>query len=107
MNKIIEHATNILVVDDHPIVRKGIAALLCHTASYITEASCAAEAADISRTHNIDIAVIDIDLPDANGLELITRLRSTKPYSLRGVHNARGTMDYRRTTGCQCAGYCA
>ena len=46
MNKIIEHAANILVVDDHPIVRKGIAALLCHTASYITEASCAAEAAD-------------------------------------------------------------
>ena len=79
MNKIIEHATNILVVDDHPIVRKGIAALLCHTASFITEASCAAEAADISRTHNIDIAVIDVDLPDANGLELITRLRSTKP----------------------------
>lgn len=79
MNKIIEHAANILVVDDHPIVRKGIATLLCHTASYITEASCAAEAADISRTHNIDIAVIDIDLPDANGLELITRLRSTKP----------------------------
>lgn len=74
MNKIIEHAANILVVDDHPIVRKGISALLCHTASYITEASCAAEAADISRTHNIDIAVIDIDLPDANGLELITRL---------------------------------
>ena len=80
MNKTIEHSTRILVVDDHPIVRKGIAALLCHTtASTIAEASCAAEAIDISRKQSVDIAVIDLELPDANGLQLITRLRCTMP----------------------------
>ncbi len=78
MNKTIEHSARILVVDDHPIVRKGIAALLCHTtAATIAEASCAAEAIDISRKQSVDIAVIDLELPDANGLQLITRLRCT------------------------------
>lgn len=80
MNKTIEHSARILVVDDHPIVRKGIAALLCHTTTAtIAEASCAAEAIDISRKQSIDIAVIDLELPDANGLQLITRLRCTMP----------------------------
>lgn len=80
MNKTIEHSTRILVVDDHPIVRKGIAALLCHTTTAtIAEASCAAEAIDISRKQSVDIAVIDLELPDANGLQLITRLRCTMP----------------------------
>lgn len=80
MNKTIENSARILVVDDHPIVRKGIAALLCHTtAATIAEASCAAEAIDISRKQSVDIAVIDLELPDANGLQLITRLRCTMP----------------------------
>lgn len=80
MNKTIEHSARILVVDDHPIVRKGIAALLCHTTTAtIAEASCAAEAIDISRKQSVDIAVIDLELPDANGLQLITRLRCTMP----------------------------
>lgn len=80
MNKTIEHSARILVVDDHPIVRKGIAALLCHTtAATIAEASCAAEAIDISRKQSVDIAVTDLELPDANGLQLITRLRCTMP----------------------------
>ena len=80
MNKTIEHSARILVVDDHPIVRKGIAALLCHTtASTIAEASCATEAIDISRKQSVDIAVIDLELPDANGLQLITRLRCAMP----------------------------
>lgn len=80
MNKTIEHSARILVVDDHPIVRKGIVALLCHTTAYtIAEASCAAEAIDIARKQSVDIAVIDLELPDANGLQLITRLRCTMP----------------------------
>ena len=80
MNKTIENSARILVVDDHPIVRKGIAALLCHTTTAtIAEASCAAEAIDISRKQSVDIAVIDLELPDANGLQLITRLRCTMP----------------------------
>ena len=80
MNKTIEHSARILVVDDHPIVRKGSAALLCHTtAATIAEASCAAEAIDISRKQSVDIAVIDLELPDANGLQLTTRLRCTMP----------------------------
>ena len=80
MNKTIELSARILVVDDHPIVRKGIAALLCHTtAATIAEASCAAEAIDIARKQSADIAVIDLELPDANGLQLITRLRCTMP----------------------------
>jgi DNA-binding NarL/FixJ family response regulator len=71
----------ILLVDDHPIVRQGLAQLIdgesdmvvCAETSDMRESRLAASATDP------DLAVIDISLPDGNGVELIKEFRTRFP----------------------------
>jgi DNA-binding NarL/FixJ family response regulator len=63
----------VLLVDDHPIVRQGLANLINATADLRVsgEASSAAEALSVIAANPPDVAVIDISLEDRNGVELI------------------------------------
>lgn len=71
----------ILIVDDHPIVRKGIHALLA--ASFadadITDAASLKEAEDLCASHHVDIMITDLDLNGESGLTLIRRVRDILP----------------------------
>jgi DNA-binding NarL/FixJ family response regulator len=71
----------VMVVDDHPVVRKGLAQLLGTDASLHVcgEASGIREAMDQLNTVKPDLIVLDLALKDGNGLELIKRLRSECP----------------------------
>jgi len=71
----------ILIVDDHPIFRKGIAMLLQHEADLVIcgEAETAAEALGLVDRLLPDIVVADISLKDVNGIELVKSLRSLRP----------------------------
>ena len=73
----------ILIVDDHPIVRKGIHALLA--ASFadadITDAASLKEAEDLCASHHVDIMITDLDLNGESGLTLIRRVRDILPRS--------------------------
>lgn len=71
----------ILVVDDHPIMRFGITQLIHAEAdlNIIAEAGTAAEALQILEESPIDLALIDLSLPDRNGLELIKDIRAMYP----------------------------
>ena len=64
---------SILAVDDHPLLRSGIAALLATQAdmSLIAEASNGKEAVEKFRAHRPDITLMDLQMPDMNGLEAI------------------------------------
>jgi DNA-binding NarL/FixJ family response regulator len=66
----------VAIVDDHPIVRDGIVALFAD--GEIDVVGAVGTAADalplVERTHP-DVAVVDLDLPDASGEELIVSLR--------------------------------
>lgn len=68
----------ILIVDDHPIVREGLA---MHIATQHDLEVCG-EAEDLPGTMallgavRVDVAIIDISLKDSNGLELIRRIRN-------------------------------
>lgn len=69
---------NILIADDHAIVRKGLIQLLCEefrTAS-ITEASNSAEVCDKARGKIWDIILLDISMPGRNGLDVLKQLRT-------------------------------
>ncbi|HLP49888.1 MAG TPA: response regulator transcription factor [Chitinophagales bacterium] len=69
---------NILIADDHAIVRKGLIQLLCeefHTAN-ITEASNSAEVCDKARGKIWDIILLDISMPGRNGLDVLKQLRT-------------------------------
>ena len=71
----------ILIVDDHPVVLRGIRALLSASFSdaCIVEASGAEEAEAVLSRRNIDIMITDLDLNGASGLALIRHVRQVMP----------------------------
>lgn len=65
----------ILIVDDHPVLRAGLAALLCQarSGSIIVEAGNAAEAFKrIELNPDLDIVILDLMLPDMSGLSVLS-----------------------------------
>jgi DNA-binding NarL/FixJ family response regulator len=71
----------ILAVDDHPLLRKGIAALVNAEADMklVAEASNGEEAVESFRLHLPDVTLMDLQLPGLNGIEAIDRILSEFP----------------------------
>lgn len=71
----------ILTVDDHPLLRKGIAALVNAEADLklVAEASNGKEAIEVFRSNQPDVTLMDLQMPDMNGLEAIHAIRSEFP----------------------------
>ena len=71
----------ILVVDDHPLLRQGIAGLIADQSdmSLVAEASDGREAIQQFRAHRPDVALMDIQMPDMNGLDAIIAIRNEFP----------------------------
>ncbi len=71
----------ILIVDDHPMMREGLAQLIDHEPdlSVAAQASTAAQALEAVAQRRPDLALVDISLPDKNGLELIKDLQALCP----------------------------
>jgi two-component system invasion response regulator UvrY len=71
----------ILLVDDHPLVRRGLAHLLatCVEGAEVTEAGSADEAVEILSREPHDVALVDIRMPGRDGLELLREIRSSWP----------------------------
>ena len=71
----------ILTVDDHPLLREGIAALLKNEPdmSLVAEASDGAEAIEKFRLHRPDVTLMDVEMPGLNGIEAINQIRSEFP----------------------------
>lgn len=69
----------VLVVDDHPLMRRGLATLLGleDWVAQVVEAGSVREGAATGATEAVDIAVVDLGLPDGSGVDLVTRLRRT------------------------------
>jgi len=61
----------ILSVDDHPVLRQGVAALVGGQAdmSLVAEASNGREAIQQFRTHHPDVTLMDLQMPEMNGLD--------------------------------------
>ncbi|WP_143342395.1 response regulator, partial [Crossiella equi] len=73
--------TRVFLVDDHEIVRRGLTHLLEPHADIevVGEASSCAEALARIAVIRPDVAVLDVRLPDGNGIELCRELRSAHP----------------------------
>jgi len=71
----------VFLVDDHEVVRRGVADLLeaDPTLTVIGEAGTAAQALSRILALRPDVAVLDVRLPDGNGIELCRELRSRMP----------------------------
>jgi DNA-binding NarL/FixJ family response regulator len=71
----------ILAVDDHPLLRKGIAALVNTEPDMelIAEASNGQEAIQKFRSHHPDMILMGLQMPSLNGIEAIERILSESP----------------------------
>jgi DNA-binding NarL/FixJ family response regulator len=71
----------ILTVDDHALVRKGIAAILASQPdmSLVAEASNGCEAVERFRSHAPDITLMDLQMPEMNGLDAMIAIRAEFP----------------------------
>jgi DNA-binding NarL/FixJ family response regulator len=73
----------ILAVDDHPVVRQGIAGLVAvHSdMSLVAEASNGREAIQQFRAHHPDVTLMDLQMPEMNGLDATIAIRGEFPES--------------------------
>jgi two-component system, NarL family, invasion response regulator UvrY len=71
----------VLLADDHAIVRRGVAQLLIEhgVAAEVAEADSGHEALALAARRAFDVALLDISLPDINGLDVLKRLKRETP----------------------------
>jgi two-component system, NarL family, response regulator len=67
----------VLIVDDHPIMRVGVAAIInaCTDMMTVAETGTGASAVELYERHRPDITLMDLRLPDISGVEAIRRIR--------------------------------
>ena len=70
---------SILVVDDEPSIRKVLTAILEEKGYNVETAENGKEAIRKSKTQFYNLALIDIRLPDMEGVKLLTEMKETKP----------------------------
>jgi DNA-binding NarL/FixJ family response regulator len=70
-----------LCADDHPLVRKGIASLLANEADMILvgEAGNGREAVEMFRTHQPDVTLMDLRMPELDGISALKLIRQESP----------------------------
>jgi DNA-binding NarL/FixJ family response regulator len=74
-------AIRILAVDDHQLIREGIACLIAQEADMqlVAEAEGGREAIQQFRIHQPDVTLMDLQMPEVNGLDAITAIRRDFP----------------------------
>jgi DNA-binding NarL/FixJ family response regulator len=72
---------NILSVDDHPLLREGIAAVLQEEEDIVLigEATNGMEAIESFRAHRPDVTLMDLQMPGMNGIDAIIEIRRESP----------------------------
>ncbi|HEV7488034.1 MAG TPA: response regulator transcription factor [Thermoanaerobaculia bacterium] len=68
----------VLIADDHDIVREGVKQIVSETSDITVggEARTGAEALDRARAGGFDVVILDLNLPDRSGLDVLAQLRA-------------------------------
>lgn len=73
-------SVKLLVADDHEVVRKGLASLLTGSdIKIVAEAANGAEAVKMAVKHKPDVVLLDIRMPDSDGLEALDKIHRELP----------------------------
>jgi DNA-binding NarL/FixJ family response regulator len=73
-----EKPITVLIVDDHPLLREGVAAVLAseHDIVLVAEAANGREAIEQYRMHRPDVTIMDLQMPEMKGQEAMEAIRS-------------------------------
>jgi DNA-binding NarL/FixJ family response regulator len=73
--------TRVLIIEDHPLFSKGLASLIIsqHLFMIVGEARNSAEARELLKTRKVDLVILDLNLGDEDGLELIGEFKTLAP----------------------------
>jgi len=79
--RVVSGSIRVLTVDDHPLLREGLAAVLdsAPDVEVAAQASTGAEALQAFRTHRPDVTLMDLRLPDMSGIDALIAIRSEFP----------------------------
>ncbi|HSU67236.1 MAG TPA: response regulator transcription factor [Tepidisphaeraceae bacterium] len=76
-----ESEIRVICVDDHPLVRKGIASIICNEPDMklVGEAGTGQDALALFRTHQPDVTLMDLRMPNVDGIEATKQIRAEFP----------------------------
>jgi DNA-binding NarL/FixJ family response regulator len=71
----------VLIADDHPMVRKGLAQMVAESGDMecAGEAENSASVSRVLRQKPVDVLLLDVEIPDRNGLEILKAVRRSHP----------------------------
>lgn len=98
--------TSIIIIDDHQLFREGVKRILDFESSFdvIAEGDDGSEAMDLVEEHKPDVVIMDINMPNMNGVEatrlLVQRYPDTKVIIL-SIHDDENYVQHALKTGAQ------
>ncbi|MGH3040581.1 MAG: response regulator, partial [Gaiellaceae bacterium] len=98
--------TSIIIFDDHQLFREGVKRILDFESSFdvVAEGDDGSEAMDLVETHKPDVVIMDINMPNMNGVEatkmLVNRYPETKVIIL-SIHDDENYVQHALKTGAQ------
>ena len=98
----------VLCIDDHALVREGLAALINRQADMqvIAEATSGRDGLELFRIHRPDVSLVDLRLPDISGIEVIARILGEKADArILVVSSSEGDVDIHRALSAGAKGY--
>jgi len=98
----------VLCVDDHPLLREGIAAIISNQPDMLllAQASTGCEAIQKYREHQPDVTLMDLRLPDMSGIDSLIAIRAEFPDArVIIVTTYEGDVEIQRALGAGARGY--
>ena len=98
----------VLCVDDHPLLREGIAAIISNQPDMLllAQASTGCEAIQKYREHQPDVTLMDLRLPDMSGIDSVIAIRAEFPEArIIMLTTYEGDVEIQRALGAGARGY--
>lgn len=78
-----EETIKVLVADDHALIREGLSRILSlePSISLVGEVENGRQAVEITLQKNVDVVLLDINMPDMNGIEACKKIKEKSPYT--------------------------
>ena len=94
--KRVNHKKSILIIDDHPLFREGLKAIIERDSKFevVGEAGTGREGLRMVKKLKPDLVLVDISLPDQSGIELTREIRSLLPDTRVMIISMHSKIDY-------------